>query len=912
MRLQELKKKEASIGEAGKEKVVSVFLHSCFYKLIGSWHWDMDADVVFCSDVMISLPADFNGTKSIIHPDELEAVKEVISAGTSKIDYCEFRIITTYGQVKTITGQGIMLDKPDDAVDQWPEELRHAAIGEMQRKAEQARLQLLQQVYFNTERFTLTGTWYHNTATSQTWYSDFVFHVHGLAPQSLNAHLRTFYRFIHPEDIELVTEFIDKAYQEVAPLHFEYRIVIAGSEKRVAYRSQWIFSEKGEPVFCGTLQDVTELRRGEEETEAYRSLVTFQKQQIAFSERHASVGHLQLDLLTRKTIYSDNYYRIFGLKPASLPAHVNSFINYVHPDDQDTVTAAYRKLIYERVAPELEFRVIRPDGNTRYISQRAKVMMYEKEMVVSGIVQDITVQRLLEKKVTELNERVAQKTLQQLQADETAGMAGWVMEIETETIHWNESVNKMLGHKMPVADMSLKTFQSFIHPHDVKTFKDNWTIALLQKQDSGFSFRFVLRGAVRYMKAVLRIHRHGEKEYFIGTVRDVTAENVLEQQLAHRVQLAESLSENIVDRVMITDVHNTILLWNRSCEAAYGIKKADAVGENFFDVFPQLRTEEETQIFQKVLRGEKVTLHGNFSATGNGYYDLYLMPLRTANEVSGILHIVHDVTKETELRNSLHDRLHFIEGLVESSVDRIIALDRNLNYLYWNSRAEAYYGITKSKVVGKNVLEIFPQIRNDPSYGEFRRALKGETVHIPATVEKHKNFETYLIPIKGEKEEVTGVLWIAHDLTRELQLLQQQEEAQRRLKEEHARLKQAETQVKQNKDLLERVFDASLHGIILFKAIRNTKGEIIDYEVVLNNAVTQQWNGRNLVGKRYGQEFPGIRKYGIFEGYTKVLQTGEPLKMEVQYQGEGMDKWFTITAVKLNEDELVATAEDIS
>ena len=39
---------------------------------------------------------------------------------------------------------------------------------------------------------------------------------------------------------------------------------------------------------------------------------------------------------------------------------------------------------------------------------------------------------------------------------------------------------------------------------------------------------------------------------------------------------------------MITDSSNTIMLWNAACEKAYGIKKMDAIGENFFAAAPQL------------------------------------------------------------------------------------------------------------------------------------------------------------------------------------------------------------------------------------------------------------------------------------------------------------------------------------
>jgi PAS domain S-box-containing protein len=124
--------------------------------------------------------------------------------------------------------------------------------------------------------------------------------------------------------------------------------------------------------------------------------------------------------------------------------------------------------------------------------------------------------------------------------------------------------------------------------------------------------------------------------------------------------------------------------------------------------------------------------------------------------------------------------LHFIEKLLDSTVDRIIVLDRYMNYEYWNPRSEEHYGLKKEQVLGRNILEIFPGFVNDPSYKEFRRALRGETVFIPANKNLKQDegyFETYLIPVKVDNE-VTSILWIVHDLNKEYRLAEEQRKAE--------------------------------------------------------------------------------------------------------------------------------------
>lgn len=790
--MQELKTKEAVRFEESTEKNVRVFLHASYYELKGTWYWELEAEAVFVSDVMFSFPAGFVGTKAIFHPDDLSAIKEQL-ATEDTLPAISFRIITTYGEVKTLAGENITVSCSEPATDAVETEAMKAVVQELEQKAATQHLRLLKEVGSRSSGVAATGTWYYNAATAQTWYADYVFNLHGLPAQSLNAHLRTFHPFIHPEDAELAAEFMDKAFAERAPLHIDYRISVGDRIKWVGYRSHWFFSERGEEILGGIFQDITEQKSAERELHTYKAFVQFQRQQLQYDEQQVGFGHWQLNLLTRKATYSDQYYRIFGLKPQLSAQHVATFLQNIHPDDRARVEALNKKIIYEHQAPDTEYRIVRTDGKIRHVVQKAKLLTYEGELIFSGVLQDITVQRMLETKGATLQETIWKQNALAQQVDEMASVFSWIYDPEDGSYTWSDSFYRFVGFpKNHPANITEKTVFSLVHPQDVGDFQAYWKKAAQKGEPASFGFRLMQRGALSYMKAVFNHHTFNEKTYFIGTVRDATAEHILQQQLSQRVQLAESLTENIADRVMITDVNNTVLLWNAASEKAYGKKKTDAVGENFFDLFPYLKTEEEIQVFQRVLRGERVVRQALSSLTGNGYYNLYLIPLFTNNEVSGILHVVHDVTGEVELRKNLNDRLQLIESIVQSSVDRIIALDRNLNYLYWNKKAEAYYGLSKEEVIGKNILEVFPQLVNDPSYGEIRRALRGETVYLPANPEQEKYFETYLVPIKTNKGEVTSLLWMAHDRTNEIQAQAKHQKAQQQLAGEHRRLKEAQ------------------------------------------------------------------------------------------------------------------------
>lgn len=105
--------------------------------------------------------------------------------------------------------------------------------------------------------------------------------------------------------------------------------------------------------------------------------------------------------------------------------------------------------------------------------------------------------------------------------------------------------------------------------------------------------------------------------------------------------------------------------------------------------------------FRQAYQGKGIQIPAAKSILTKGYHDLLLRPLKNKkDEMIGLLMLLHDVTQEHQLKQELEERIHFIERLVESSIDRIIVLDNNLNYVIWNKNCEKYYGIRKEEIIG--------------------------------------------------------------------------------------------------------------------------------------------------------------------------------------------------------------------
>ncbi|MEO7767254.1 MAG: ATP-binding protein [Ferruginibacter sp.] len=189
-------------------------------------------------------------------------------------------------------------------------------------------------------------------------------------------------------------------------------------------------------------------------------------------------------------------------------------------------------------------------------------------------------------------------------------------------------------------------------------------------------------------------------------------------------------------------------------------------------------------IFSLVETSGKITTRGEYSFRAKKYREDELGSLTDAfntmldriefqnEEIMafnlGLEGMVANRTMELEMANNiLKEQKEFVETIINSSVDTIAVFNKNLEFVVINQHTEKIYKISKEAIVGKHVLDLFPQVKISGMYNDLLKALKGEPIHKLSyrSVVVNRYFETYYIPLKDVKENVYGVLVIGHDIT---------------------------------------------------------------------------------------------------------------------------------------------------
>jgi signal transduction histidine kinase/CHASE3 domain sensor protein len=125
---------------------------------------------------------------------------------------------------------------------------------------------------------------------------------------------------------------------------------------------------------------------------------------MAESEVIGKFSTWQWDLDTDKIDYSDNQYRLLGFKPNAFVPEKDTFLNFVHPDDKESVSKSMEGVINNRQLPFIYYKISLPDNEIRYFKSTGKLLTDQQgSHILLGINFDITDEHLLNIELQERN-----------------------------------------------------------------------------------------------------------------------------------------------------------------------------------------------------------------------------------------------------------------------------------------------------------------------------------------------------------------------------------------------------------------------------------------------------------------------------------------------------------------------------
>ncbi len=316
---------------------------------------------------------------------------------------------------------------------------------------------------------------------------------------------------VHPDDLDRCLNIYTASFDARRRFQMEYRLRRADGEYRWILDNGIPLDREGEFAgYIGSCVDVTGQKAVEERLRTSEA-------RLNDAQRLAKVGNWALDIETETIIWSDEVFRIFGLP--SVPPNLAAFLTHVHSDDRGKIMEASRKVRSGGGRVDLEHRIIRPDGEIRFVRAIVEAIGDEvgTPVRIVGASQDITEQVKAREILRASEERLKN-------AERLAHVGNWHWDIKTNRICGSEEMFRIFA-KPPDFTATYEQFLQDIVPQDRERVNREIIECFEGKSSYSTEYRIALpNGDLRTIRGITELARDadGSPVYMFGACQDVT------------------------------------------------------------------------------------------------------------------------------------------------------------------------------------------------------------------------------------------------------------------------------------------------------------------------------------------------------------------------------------------------------
>ena len=454
------------------------------------------------------------------------------------------------------------------------------------KKAEDA-LRKSEQQLLEAQHLARMGFWELDIPSNRLYWSDLLYLISGVDPETFDLTPANILNLVHPDDRNKYANLFKQVKREGKVRDYVHRIVQPGGDIRYhELKAELIRYMDGSPMrILGTVMDITDRIRAED---------ALRKSELRLKEaqRVARLGYWESNLVTGESFWSDELFGILGLDPEKTRSSDWHIIDVVHPDDKQAVKEIIDVNLSGRASQSHDYRIVRPDGEVRYIYTvgGAEIAEDGKPVRVYATFMDVTDRKQAQEAQARSEER--------LRRFFDAGLVGMLItNPEKRLIQFNDVLCEITGYSRQ--ELESMTMVDITHIADRQEDQIQIDRVLAGETEGFIRYKRYIRKDGEIVHAMVSAEcvrkPDGQLDYFVVFVQDITemkqAEEDLRQardELELRVQerTAELLASkeyaekaSAIGRITLESMDQGLIMVNKDNEITiYNDKLADYLG----------------------------------------------------------------------------------------------------------------------------------------------------------------------------------------------------------------------------------------------------------------------------------------------------------------------------------------------
>lgn len=465
---------------------------------------------------------------------------------------------------------------------------------------------------------------------------------------------------------------------------------------------------------------------------------------LRMAHRVANIASWEIRVGENASVWSEELYHLLGIPPRSAPESLETFLKYVHREDRDAVRRIRSRAVKGDVPASFEHRIVREDGEVRYVQERGEVVYGEdgRPVLLYGTIQDVTEYKRVERKLAErarhqaviaqLGRKALEETSLQSFWDAVVRAVADTFEVEyckilkclpddagvklVAGVGWKEGLvgnaivdtgrNSQAGYTLisndPVVVADLRTEARFNGP------------PLLHEHGVVSGISTIIPGPAGPW-GVLGAHTRRRRDFspddisFFQNVANLIGETNRRSEDRERIRESEARTRAIIDTaldaVISIDGDSNIIGWNPQAATTFGWSAEEALGKRLYDLIipSEYRAAHRSGMARYKSSGEGPILNRRVELNAlhrDGHefpVELSISPLQTGGGLE-FSAFVRDITERNRTEAALRESEERFRIIARATADTIWDWNLATDNVWWNEGMQAVFGYSPGDI----------------------------------------------------------------------------------------------------------------------------------------------------------------------------------------------------------------------